>query len=99
VWINLRPKAGHEQSGRRPGLVLSPSAYNKRVGLMLVCPITSRVKGYPFEVRLPEGLPISGVVLSDQVRSIDWRERRAAFICRGPQEAIEEVLAKLHTLL
>src|SRR5437660_9952142 len=76
VWITLNPQAGHEQSGRRPALVLSPSAYNGRVGLALLCPITSQVKGYPFEVTLPHGLPITGVVLADEVKSLDWRARK-----------------------
>src|SRR3954451_4617506 len=71
VWITLDPQAGHEQAGRRPALVLSPSAYNGRVGLALFCPITSSSKGYPFEVRLPDGLPVAGVVGADQVKSLD----------------------------
>jgi mRNA interferase MazF len=99
VWIDFRPKLGHEQSGKRPGIVLSPLAYNKAVGLMLCCPITSKEKGYPFEVRVPEGHQISGVVLSDHVRSLDWKTRNAAFISRAPRELTEDVLAKLQTLL
>ncbi len=78
VWITLDPQAGHEQAGRRPALVLSPSAYNGRVGLALFCPITSQVKGYPFEVRLPAGSPVSGVVGADQVKSLDWRAQSGA---------------------
>src|SRR5512136_3155042 len=77
VWITLDPQAGHEQGGRRPALVLSPAAYNGRVGLALLCPITSQRKGYPFEVALPAGLKIQGVVLADQVKSLDWQIRRA----------------------
>ena len=76
VWITLDPQAGHEQAGRRPALVLSPSAYNGRVGLALCCPITSQVKGYPFEVPLPVGSPVSGVVGADQVKSLDWRAQK-----------------------
>ena len=73
VWLTFNPQAGHEQAGRRPALVLSPKSYNAKVGLMLCCPITSRAKGYPFEVALPADLGIAGVVLADQVKSLDWR--------------------------
>lgn len=86
VWITLDPQAGHEQAGRRPALVLSPSAYNGRVGLALLCPITSQVKGYPFEVPLPAGLPVAGVVGADQVKSLDWRARKATRIGAIPEE-------------
>ena len=99
VWITLNPQAGHEQAGRRPAVILSPRVYNGKVGLAILCPITSRVKNYPFEVELPEGLPVRGVVLSDQVKSLDWRARDAELICVLPLEAIEEVLQKLGTLL
>ena len=99
VWIDFTPKTGHEQSGKRPAIVLSPLAYNRAVGLMLCCPITSKEKGYPFEVRIPEGNPFSGVVLSDHVRSLDWKARNASFISRAPRELSEDVLAKLQTLL
>ena len=75
VWIDMSPQAGREQMGRRPALVLSPAAYNGASGLAVVCPIASRVKGYPFEVRIPDGLPVHGVVLADQIKSLDWRER------------------------
>ena len=99
VWVSLSPQAGHEQAGRRPALVLSPRAYNARVGLAICCPITSHVKGYPFEVALPGGLPVRGCVLSDQVRSLDWRARRAQRFARLPRAATLEVLQKLATLL
>jgi mRNA interferase MazF len=99
VWITLDPQAGHEQAGRRPALVLSPSAYNGRVGLALLCPITSRVKGYPFEVPLPAGLPIEGVVGADQVKSLDWRARKAARIGAVPEEVLTQVVSRLRTLL
>src|SRR5437667_1530271 len=89
VWITLDPQAGHEQAGRRPALVLSPSAYNGRVGLALFCPITSQVKGYPFEVPLPAGSPASGVAGADQVKSLDWRARRAALIGAVPAAVVE----------
>ncbi len=99
VWISFTPQAGHEQAGRRPALVLSPTAYNAKVGLMLCCPVTSRVKGYPFEVALPSGLSITGVVLSDQVKSLDWRVRRAEIAGMVPKGVVAEVLNKLATLL
>ncbi|MCC7264758.1 MAG: endoribonuclease MazF [Candidatus Latescibacteria bacterium] len=99
VWIDFNPQAGHEQAGRRPALVVSPLAYNSKVGLALLCPITSQVKGYPFEVRLPEGTGLSGVVLADQVKSLDWRVRRAERIGTLPEEVTGEVLMKLQTLV
>jgi mRNA interferase MazF len=99
VWITLDPQAGHEQAGRRPALVLSPSAYNGRVGLGLFCPITSQVKGYPFEVPLPDGLPVAGVVGADQVKSLDWRARKAARIGAVSEEVVTQVLQRLQTLL
>lgn len=99
VWINFDPQAGHEQAGRRPALVISPAPYNARVGMVLVCPVTSRAKGYPFEVVLPEGLGISGVVLADQLRSVHWRARNCTFAARAPMSAVELVLAKLAPLI
>ena len=99
VWITLNPQAGHEQAGRRPAVVLSPAAYNGRVELAILCPITNQIKGYPFEVVLPPGLAVTGAVLSDQVKSLDWRARQAELICALPAETVAEVLAKLATLL
>lgn len=99
VWISFTPQAGHEQAGRRPALVVSPAAYNRKVGLALLCPVTSQVKGYPFEVALPEDLPIAGVVLADQVRSLDWQARRTERIARAPDQVTAEVLARLLPLL
>ena len=99
VWINLDPRLGHEQRGRRPAVVLSPVSYNRKVGLAIMCPITGAVKGYPFEIAIPEGLGVSGVVLADQVKSLDWRARRAEVKQRLPSEVTEEVLAKLKALL
>jgi mRNA interferase MazF len=95
----MSPQAGHEQAGRRPALVVSPAAYNGRVGLALLCPITSQVKGYPFEVRLPAGGKIGGVVLADQLKSLDWRARNAELAGRVDDSVIQEVLQKLGTLL
>jgi mRNA interferase MazF len=99
VWMTLNPQAGHEQSGRCPALVLSPSAYDGKVGLAILCPITSQVKGYPFEVAIPSGSKLAGVVLADQVKNLDWRVRKAEFICKLPRKTTDEVLEKLGTLL
>lgn len=99
IWINFNPQAGHEQAGRRPALVLSPSAYNGKVGLALVCPITKKVKKYPFEVALLAGLAVAGVVLADQVKSFDWRERQAEYICTLPSESITETIRLVKSLL
>jgi len=99
VWISLNSQAGHEQAGRRPAVVVSPPAYNRKVGLALLCPITSQIKGYPFEVIIPQGLKLSGAVLSDQVKSLDWRARRAELICTLPRDTIVEVVQKLSTLI
>jgi mRNA interferase MazF len=99
VWITLNPQAGHEEAGRRPAVVLSPSAYNGKVGLAILCPITSQVKGYPFEVTIPSGSKLAGVVLADQVKNLDWRVRKAEFICKLPRKTTDEVLQKLGTLL
>lgn len=99
IWITLNPQVGHEQAGRRPALVLSPSSYNGKVGLAILCPVTGQVKGYPFEVAIPAGSKVDGVVLADQVKSLDWRFRKAEFICKLPRETTTEVLDKLGTLL
>lgn len=99
VWITLNPQAGHEPAGRRPAVVLSPAVYNDKVGLAILCPITNRVKGYPFEVLIPGGLPVRGVALADQVKSLDWRAGDAELACTLPVETVVEVLQKLGTLL
>jgi len=99
IWITLNPQAGHEQAGRRPAVVLTPRAYNDKTSLLLGCPITSQIKGYPFEVLLPAGLPVAGVILSDHLKSLDWRARQAAPICVIPAATMAEVLAKLRAIL
>lgn len=99
VWIQYNPQSGHEQAGRRPAVVLSPAEYNGRAGLALLCPVTSRTKGYPFEVPLPAGASIEGVVLSDQVKSLDWRARRVERAGHAGHAVVQEVLGKLLTLL
>lgn len=98
VWITLTPQAGHEQAGRRPAVVLSPKSYNGKTGLAIFCPITSQIKNYPFEVLIPAKLPVTGAILSDQVKNLDWRARNAELICALPDETISDVLQKLVTL-
>jgi mRNA interferase MazF len=99
VRISLNPQAGHEQAGRRPAVVLSPRSYNGKTGLAILCPITSHIKGYPFEVVLPDGLPVAGAILSDQVKSLDWRVRNAELICTLPAGIVSEIIQKLGALL
>jgi mRNA interferase MazF len=98
VWLEFDPQSGHEQRGHRPALVLSPKSYNELVGLALFCPITSKVKGYPFEVNIQAG-KINGVALSDQVKSLDWQTRKASFVASAPQTSLDAVLAKVRLLL
>jgi mRNA interferase MazF len=99
VWLTFNPQAGHEQSGRRPALVVSPAAYNEKVGLALFCPVTNQIKGYPFEVLLPENFKVTGAILSDQVKSLDWKVRKAEFSDRISQSELEEVISKIKALL
>jgi mRNA interferase MazF len=99
IWLSFTPQAGREQAGRRPGLVLSPRSYNVKVGLCLVCPVTQHAKGYAFEVALPDGLPVQGVVLADHVKSADWQHRGSDFIATASAEVLDEVRAKLKPLL
>ena len=99
IWLSFDPQSGHEQAGRRPALVLSPESYNGKVGLALLCPITSHAKGYPFEVPLAAGAAVKGAALADQVKSLDWRARKAEFAGTIPAATMSKVLAKIHTLL
>jgi len=99
VWLQFTPQAGSEQAGKRPALIMSPKAYNQKVGLALACPVTSRIKGYPFEVLLPDGLEVGGVVLSDQIKSLDWRARKATLIDRAPAAVILQVTSRILPLL
>jgi mRNA interferase MazF len=98
VWLNFTPQKGHEQRGKRPAIVLSPETYNSKVGLAVFCPITSKAKGYPFEVQITSK-KIGGSILSDQVKSLDWTSREIKFIERADKEVLSEVLAKLNTLV
>jgi mRNA interferase MazF len=99
VWLQFDPPAGHEEAGKRPALVISPSSYNGRVGLALLCPITSQEKGYPFEVVLPAGLKVRGVVLADQIKSLDWQIRRAERVERVPRDVLDDAVAKIRVLI
>ena len=99
VWLRFSPQAGREQAGRRPALVLSPHSYNEKTGLALFCPITSKVKGYPFEVMMSAAGAVTGVVLADRIRSLDWRSRGANFEVEAPPHLVTEVRDKLAVLL
>lgn len=99
VLVSLSPSGRKGPADRRPAVVLSPQAYNSRVGLALLCPVTPHVKGYPFEVLLPSGLPLEGAVLADQVESVDWRAGRVEPVGALPSAVVEEVLGKVRALL
>lgn len=99
VWLHFNPQAGHEQAGRRAAVVLSPESYNQKTSLGLFCPVTSQVKGYPFETPMPSGLPIHGVALCDQIKSLDWTARKAEFICALPEETLDDIMGKALALL
>ncbi len=99
IWLSFDPRAGHEQAGRRPAVVISPASYNGKTHLAICCPITSSKKGYPFEVPVPADLPIRGVILSDQLKSLDWHARQAEFIVALPKDALREVLRKAVVLV
>lgn len=99
VWINFNPQAGHEQEGRRSAIVLSPKAFNETTGFVSVCPITRTVREWGFEVRLPEDVPFQGVILTDQIKNLDWRARQLDVVGKVPNEIVEECLDKIHTFL
>jgi len=99
VWLNFDPGSGHEQAGHRPAVVISPKSYNQKVGLALFCPVTSQVKQYPFEVQIPKGSKLKGVILSDQIKSLDWRARQASLIVKLPIDVVAEVISKVKLLL
>ncbi len=99
VWLDFNPQAGHEQAGRRPALVVSPVSYNKKVGLAIFCPITNQVKGYPFAIVIPNGYKVTGAILSDQVKNLDWKIRKASRICTLDEAIVEDVLRKVAALL
>jgi mRNA interferase MazF len=99
IWVVFDPKVGHEQAGRGPAIVLSSIAYNNALGFAVVCPATTKKKNYPFEVDISDGLPITGVVLADQIKNIDWAARGAEFICEAPIDFMERLATILRLLL
>lgn len=99
IYLDFTPQAGTEQAGRRPALVLSPQNFNIATGLALVCPLTSQVKGGGFEVAVPRGSGLSGVVLTDHLRSVDWIVRKASFHSKAPEDLLMDVLARLEAIL
>lgn len=99
VWLQFNPQSGHEQADKRPALVISPASYNGKAGLSLLCPVTSKIKGYPFEVMIPQDLPIEGAILADQVKSLNWQSRKASFICKVPNKTLLEVISKIELLI
>lgn len=99
VWLQFDPQAGHEQAGHRPALVVSPRAYNGRVGLALFCPLTTQVKGYPFEVPLPVRSTAVGAILADQIKSLDWVARGARKFAQVDEVTMAEVLEKSGVLV
>jgi len=99
IMVSFSPQSGHEQAGRRPGVVLSPRQYNEKIGLAIVCPVTSKVKGFPFEVELPPGMKTHGVVLADHVRSIDWRAREATIIEKLSNDVLSKIQDRILVLI
>ncbi len=99
VWINFSPQVGHEQSGKRPAIVLTEAEYNAKTGLMIACPITKHAKGYPFEVAVPKDSAVFGVVLSDHVKNLDWRGRNAEFVGKAGNELVAKVINTLGLLI
>jgi mRNA interferase MazF len=99
VWLHFNPQADYEQAGRRPAVVLTPEDYNRKTSLALFCPVTSQIKGYPFETPLLPNMPVRGVVLCDQIKSLDWTVRKAEFIFELPQQTLAEVMGKASALL
>lgn len=99
VWVSFSPQSGHEQAGDRAALVLSPRFYNQKSGLAVFCPITTQIKEYPFEVKIPQGYKVSGTILSDHLKSLDWTTRRAHFYCTLPQTIVHEVVRQIGVLI
>ncbi|MDQ0157592.1 type II toxin-antitoxin system PemK/MazF family toxin [Robertmurraya andreesenii] len=99
VYINFNPQAGHEQVGKKPGIVLSPKSFNEVTGFVSICPITNTVRGWGYEVQLPEDLVFQGVILTDQVKNLDWKVHKLEIKGQAPQETVEDCLAKIHTFL
>ncbi len=99
IWLDFTPRVGREQAGRRPAVVLSPRSYNEKTSLAVVCPITGQAKGYPFEVAVPPGARIGGVILSDHLKNLDWRQRQAQIAGKIPRSLLDQVRARVAALL
>ena len=99
VWLNFTPQTGHEQRGKRPALILSPKIYNEKTSLCICLPITSKVKGYPFEVALPKGFEVEGVILSDQVKNLDFVAREVSYVGNVPHEVLMNVQKNVLALI
>lgn len=98
IWLNFTPQAGREQAGHRPALVLSPKEYNRKTGLAVMCPMTTQAKGYPFEVAITTG-SVQGVVLSDHLKNLDWKDRKATYKGKASPAVLKEVMNKISALL
>jgi len=98
VWLDFNPQSGHEQRGKRPAIVLSHKLYNEKVGLAVLCPITSKEKGYPFEVRV-DGKKVQGSILSDQIKSLDWQSRNIEFVEKTTLKVVEEVIEHFSVII
>lgn len=99
IYIQFDPQSGHEQAGHRPGIVLSPHEFNRGTGFAVICPITKKEKGYPFEVKLPTGLEVEGVILTDQEKSMDWNSRGLKIIEQAPRNVVEKCIKRIHTFI
>lgn len=99
VFIDFDPQSGYEQSGHRPGIILSPESFNKVTNFAVICPITSKEKGYPFEVKLPEGLPVHGVVLTDQQKSLDWKSRGLKIVGQAPEDVVQKCVRHIYKFI
>lgn len=99
VWLDFTPQSGHEQRGKRPALVLTPKSYNAKVGLAVFCPVTGQIKGYPFEVSIPNDKKINGVILVDQIKSLDWKARQASYVDRVSDKVLQQCNRKIKPLL
>ena len=99
VWLNFDPQSGHEQKGRRTAIIVSKPLFNEKTGLAFACPITTKDRSFPFHLRIPEGLPVHGVVMIDQVKSIDYASRKVSFIAQAPKNLMDEILAILYAII
>ncbi|WP_344912534.1 type II toxin-antitoxin system PemK/MazF family toxin [Amphibacillus indicireducens] len=99
VLLNFTPQSGREQAGYRPAIVISPKKFNEVLNLAIVCPITKQKKGYPFEIELPIGLEVDGVILTDHIKSIDWRSRNMKVVGKAPDDVFDKCITRIHTFI